>query len=291
MSASIFRGSDFTAGIQRSLAQETSVLSQKLGRPPKLAVFFAQGNAAAKSYVASKTAAGLKIGVDCLSFPIASETTTVRTRNMIESAVKNNGIDAVILDLPLHPAIDATQIKSIIPPGKDAEGLCPENYGRLFLAKTYDETLNMIVPATARACAEIARVSAGIFPGMRAVVIGRSPIVGRAAAQLLSLLDLTVTICHSKTSDLESEIGRADVVIAAAGKAGLVRGNWIKKGAIVIDAGINVSGGRLQGDVDYEPASEIASFVTPVPGGVGPVTTIFLLSNVVALAKARLPNY
>jgi len=210
--------------------------------------------------------------------------------DLLENLAHDEAVDAILLELPLPPGLPPSEALCALPPEKDVEGVTPVRYGRLFLAKAYSEleSLNLIAPPTALAIAELLRETRLPLAGKRAVVVGRSGIVGRPAAHLLTALDLTVTLCHSRTRDLEGEIRRADIVVAAIGRAGLIRGSWLKRGAVVIDAGVSEQEGRICGDVDFQEARKTAATLTPVPGGVGPVTIAMLLANAVRLAEARL---
>ena len=276
MSAVLLDGKKLSEQILKSLAPRAQTLRAERGRPVKLAVVAGDG-AAASSYLKSlaKAAAGVGIEAPVLSVGAAGLAAAVA------GAGRDLGVDAVLID---HP--NASSAASALPAGKDVEGLTPEQYGRLFLIKSYEELASsrVIAPCTALAVAELLRSSNVPLTGKRAVVIGRSAILGRPAAHLLSALDLTVTLCHGKTADLASEVSRADVVVACIGKPGFIRAAWIKPGALVIDAGINMVAGKLKGDVEAA-AKERAGCITPVSGGVGPVTTALLLANALTLAE------
>ncbi len=287
MSAAIVSGSALAAGIKADVKEKARVLEKSLGRPITLALVTQPADAAAQSYLKARLNACQGAGIAAKTFSLTPDWDTARLLRLLGEINCDAAIDALIVDFPLPLALDAQKIRAAILPEKDAEGLSPERFGRLFLAKTYEDAQALVTPPTAKACAELLRQTGTALEGRRALVIGRSPIVGRPAAQLLSLLGLTVTIAHSRTRDLESEVKRADVLIAAAGKARLVQGGWIKPGAAVIDAGVNQDKNSLCGDVDFAAASRSASFITPVPGGVGPVTTACLLANVLLLAQAR----
>jgi len=286
MSAQILSGAALAADIKADAARRAEAIKNRLGHPIRLAIVSAQADAAAQSYLKARINACRGVGLETQALPVESDWNTARLRALLEGIAKNDAIDALIVDFPLPAGIDAREIREAIPASKDAEGLSPDHFGRLFLAKTYAEASALVVPPTAKACAELLRLAKIPLEGRRALVVGRSPVVGRPAAHLLSLLGMTVTVAHSKTRDLKDEVGRADAVVAAAGKARLVRGEWIKNGAVVIDAGVNQDGASLCGDVGFEAAAQSASFITPVPGGVGPVTTACLLANAVLLAES-----
>ncbi|MDE1976081.1 MAG: bifunctional 5,10-methylenetetrahydrofolate dehydrogenase/5,10-methenyltetrahydrofolate cyclohydrolase [Elusimicrobia bacterium] len=288
MSAEILKGAALAAEIKEDAARRTAAFKTRAGRPIRLALISAQAGAAAQSYLKARVKAGQSVGIEAGIIPIGTDWTTERLAALIAGVARDETTDALIVDFPLPEAIDAGKIREALPPKKDAEGLSPDSFGRLFLAKRYAEARRLVVPPTAMACAELLRRTGIPLEGRRALVVGRSPVVGRPAAHLLSLLGLTVTLAHSKTQDIEQEVRRADAVVAAAGKARLVRGAWIKPGAAVIDAGVNQDGESLCGDVEFAAAAANASFITPVPGGVGPVTTACLLANAVLLAESRL---
>ncbi|MGB0647598.1 MAG: bifunctional 5,10-methylenetetrahydrofolate dehydrogenase/5,10-methenyltetrahydrofolate cyclohydrolase, partial [Bradymonadia bacterium] len=197
----------------------------------------------------------------------------------------DDNVDGILVQLPLPAHIDAEQTQNIlnaIDPDKDVDGLHPVNLGRLLSDQ------NGLVPCTPTGCLRLIETTGVDMSGLHAVVIGRSTIVGKPVAQLLLRQNATVTICHSRTRSLEQVCRNADIVVAAVGRPNLVQGDWIKPGAIVIDVGINrLDTGKLCGDVHFESVNEVAGFLTPVPGGVGPMTIAYLLSNVVTAAKMR----
>jgi methylenetetrahydrofolate dehydrogenase (NADP+)/methenyltetrahydrofolate cyclohydrolase len=190
-------------------------------------------------------------------------------------------VNGIIVQMPLPPAIRLRSVVDAIDPAKDIDGIHPLNAGLLRLG--YDGFL----PATAHAAVEILRRSGIPIAGRPAVVIGRSPVVGMPTAFLLLREDATVTVCHSKTRDLRRHIRSAEIVVAAAGRPGLVTGDMLRRGAVVVDVGINLVDGRLVGDVDADSAAPVVSAITPVPGGVGPLTNALLLSHVMRAARAR----
>jgi methylenetetrahydrofolate dehydrogenase (NADP+)/methenyltetrahydrofolate cyclohydrolase len=191
-------------------------------------------------------------------------------------------IDGILVQLPLPPHIDGTAILDHIDPAKDVDGFHPDNAGRLSQGRP------RFVPCTPRGVMVMLERTGISLSGKRAVVVGRSNIVGRPMAMLLEQANATVTVCHSRTVDLPGQLAQADVVIAAVGRPHFVQGEWLKSGCVVIDVGINrLDDGSLCGDVDTEAASERASWITPVPGGVGPMTISLLMENTVAASEAR----
>lgn len=276
MSALSLDGKKLAARIQKDLAQRAAAFKKARGRAPKLTVVTGEGSAES-SYMLALIKAAAATGVEADLHDDKSQNPASQARRLAADPT----VDAVLIDRP-----GAADAAFAIPPSKDAEGLTPENYGRLFLVKKFSELAErgVIAPCTALAVAELLRSTEVPLAGKRAAVIGRSSILGRPAAHLLSTLGLTVTLCHSETRDLAEEISRADVVAACIGKPRMIQGAWIKKGSIVIDAGINMVAGKLCGDVEAS-AAERAAYLTPVPGGVGPVTTAMLLANTLTLAE------
>lgn len=288
MTAKVFDGAAFARELKKPLAARAQALKTKLGRAPALAVVSAKADAASNSYLQARIKACAESGIEAKVVQVPALSGHAAALKTIAEACADPKVDAVIVDLPLPKHVDAPAALASIAPAKDAEAQSPERLGRLFAAKSWDEIekKNVLVPCTAYAVVKIARALTQGLSGKRAVVVGRSNIVGKPAAHLLTACDATVTVCHSKTADLEAEVSRADVVVACAGSADLVKAAWIKKDAVVVDAGTNLHDGHLVGDVQAG-AADYAAHVTPVPGGVGPVTTAILLANVLTLAEAR----
>jgi methylenetetrahydrofolate dehydrogenase (NADP+)/methenyltetrahydrofolate cyclohydrolase len=214
---------------------------------------------------------------------------TISEYELLQLVIELNAderVDGILVQLPLPAQINATRVIETIDPGKDVDGFHPTNAGRLATG------LPSLVPCTPYGCLSLLKQELGSLSGLDAVVIGRSNIVGKPMAQLLLGESATVTIAHSRTKDLPSVVGRADIVIAAVGRAEMVRGDWIKPGACVIDVGINRlptddGKGRLVGDVAFAEAAEVAAAITPVPGGVGPMTIAMLMRNTLVAAHRR----
>lgn len=286
MTAKLFDGAAFAKDFKAVLLKRAEALKLKNGRAPSLAIVSAAGDAGAKSYLQAKLKACAESGIEAKVVELSPLSGHAAALKVITEAAGDPKVDAVIVDLPLPKHVDAAAALAAVPAAKDAEGQTPERLGRLFAVKAYDELekKRLVAPCTAVAVVEIARALAGTLSGKKAVVVGRSNIVGKPAAHLLTACDATVTVCHSKTADLEAEVSRADVVVACAGSAGLIKAAWVKEGAVVVDAGVNEVDGKLQGDVQ-PGAADYAAHLTPVPGGVGPVTTAVLLSNVLTLAE------
>ncbi len=289
MSARVLDGKALAGEILASLKPRVEIFRKSRGRPPCLVALTHSWSASEFSYLRSRRRAAAECGIafsqSHLSMRLEDAPTLKEALTVVGHFSRDAAVDAVIIEAPL-PAGWGTAVLEALDPASDAEGVTPENFGRLMQAKTYDEALDGVVPCTALAVSVLIQHAAVDPGGRRAVVIGRSTILGRPAAHLLTAMDATVTLCHSKTPDLAALIGESDIVVAALGKPRFIRGDWIKAGAIVIDAGINAVDGGICGDVDFEGASRVASVLSPVPGGVGPVTTAMLMANVVRLAEA-----
>ncbi|MBI3551879.1 MAG: bifunctional 5,10-methylenetetrahydrofolate dehydrogenase/5,10-methenyltetrahydrofolate cyclohydrolase [Elusimicrobia bacterium] len=285
MSAAVLDGSALARKIRQELAPRAAALAKKLGRKPALAIVSsARPDRATLSYRQSQKKACEEVGIWWET--LARDW---KSADEILAALKDGKpFEGAILDLPLNDGVDVERLLARLPPESDVEGVTPFNFGRLFEIKAYAEIQRrrLVAPCTALAVAELLRETRAPLSGKNAVVLGRSNIVGKPAAHLLSCLDLTVTLCHSKTRDLAELVKRADVVVAAMGKPKSVRASWIKPGAIVIDAGVSEEDGALCGDVEAG-AAEKAGWLTPTVGGVGPVTTAMLLSNSVLLAERK----
>jgi len=272
---------------QRLLAQarrRAAAVARRRGRPPLLAIV-AAADGAAGSYLKAKLKACEAAGVVAVVHRL-SPGPRAKTLGLLADLAGDASADALLIETPYPRGITAADAAAAIPPEKDAEGISPGAYGTLFLAKTWKEASALVVPCTALALARLALAPGLPLAGRRAVVIGRSATVGRPAAHLLSTLDMTVTLAHTRTKNLAALCREADVLVLAAGSPGLVKPSWIKRGAVVLDAGVTSARGRLLGDA-APGASARAGFLTPVPGGVGPVTTACAVLNAVLLAERR----
>jgi methylenetetrahydrofolate dehydrogenase (NADP+)/methenyltetrahydrofolate cyclohydrolase len=222
-----------------------------------------------------------KAGIDGRLIEIGGEATEKRVTTAVAALNGDPSIDGIIIQMPLPPSIRLRAVVEVIDPAKDIDGIHPLNAGLLRLG--YDGFL----PATAHAAVEILRRSGIEIEGRRATVIGRSAVVGMPAAFLLVRENATVTVCHTRTRDLRRHVKDAEIVLVAAGHPGLVTGPMLRRGAVVVDVGINVVDGTIVGDVDFESARKVASAITPVPGGVGPLTNALLLAHLVRAAQAQ----
>ncbi|MFA4994979.1 MAG: bifunctional methylenetetrahydrofolate dehydrogenase/methenyltetrahydrofolate cyclohydrolase FolD [Bdellovibrionales bacterium] len=280
--ARILDGAAISKIIRQKLAEE--IAAEKLS--PGLAVVLIGNNPASQVYVRNKIKAAENAGIKSFSHTLPALTTESDLLELIGRLNADKSVHGILVQLPLPPHIDAQKIIVAIDPEKDVDGFHPVNVGRLCLG------LPGFVPCTPLGCMILLREALPDPSGKRALVIGRSNIAGKPVGQLLLQANCTVTIAHSRTQDLADEVGRADILVAAIGKPEFVRGAWIKEGAVVIDVGINraLSGeGRtkLVGDVEFGTAQNRAFAITPVPGGVGPMTITCLLKNTVRSAKAH----
>ncbi len=243
-------------------------------RAPALAVVLVGNNPASEIYVRNKKRSCEKVGIRSVAFDLPASTTQAELLAIVDQVNADPEIDGILVQLPLPAHIDADAVIERIDPKKDVDGFHPYNIGRLALK------MPLLRPCTPRGVMTMLEMS-GIDPkGKHAVIIGASKLVGRPMALELLLARATVTVCHSATADLAAEVRRADIVVAAVGKPGFVPGDWIKEGAVVVDVGINrLPDGKVVGDVDFAAASERASWITPVPGGVGLMTVATLLQN------------
>ena len=259
---------------------------KRAGRAPGLATVLVGEDPASAVYVRSKNRATAEAGMVSFAHNLPDTTSENELLQLVTDLNADARVDGILVQLPLPRQIDATRVIETIEPEKDVDGFHPANAGRLASG------LPALVPCTPFGCLYLLKQELGDLTGKDAVVIGRSNIVGKPMAQLLLGENCTVTIAHSRTRDLPEVVRRADIVVAAVGRAEMVRGSWIKPGACVIDVGINRAPthdgkGRLVGDVAFEEAAEIASAITPVPGGVGPMTIAMLMRNTLVAAHRR----
>ncbi|MEQ1918016.1 MAG: bifunctional 5,10-methylenetetrahydrofolate dehydrogenase/5,10-methenyltetrahydrofolate cyclohydrolase [Elusimicrobiota bacterium] len=283
MSANILDGKKLARSLLAEARRRALAVARKRGRRPRLAIV-AAADGAAGSYLKAKLKACADAGVDAIVHRL-SPGPRAKTLGLLADLAQD-ACDALIIETPYPRGISAADAAAAIPADKDAEGVTPGAYGRLFLAKSWKETEGLVVPCTALALARLALAARVPLSGRRAVVVGRSATVGRPAAHLLSTLDMTVTLAHTRTRGLAALCREADVLVLAAGAPGLVKASWVKRGALVLDAGVNVVRGHLRGDAAPGVASRAGS-LTPVPGGVGPVTTACAVLNAVLLAERR----
>ncbi|MFT3835486.1 MAG: bifunctional methylenetetrahydrofolate dehydrogenase/methenyltetrahydrofolate cyclohydrolase FolD [Myxococcaceae bacterium] len=282
MSAQLIDGKVIAAKVRERLKTEAWEISNKRGRPPGIAVVRVGEDPASKKYVTSKNKTALELGFGSWEHHRGATISQSDLLALVEHLNRDEMVDGILVQMPLPKHIDAALIQQAIDPAKDVDGLHPISAGKLVQGKP------SLVPCTPLGVMVMLK-DIGFDPmGKNAVVVGRSVLVGKPMAALLTNASATVTLAHSK-SDVAAEVRRADLVVAAVGQPKLVKGEWIKPGAVVIDVGINVGAdGKLCGDVEFEVARERASWITPVPGGVGPMTIAMLMSNTVEAARARL---
>ena len=284
MSAEIIDGKAFAAKIRAEVAQECAAFRAQTGVQPGLAVVLVGNDAASEVYVRNKGIQAKEAGFNSLEYRLPAETTQSELLAQVAALNADPQVHGILVQLPLPAHLDADAVLNAIAPDKDVDGFHPVNVGRLWTGNPVS------IPCTPLGCALILKDRLGDLSGKRAIVIGRSNIVGKPMAALLLAANATVTIAHSRTADLAARCREADIVIAAVGKPELVRGDWLKAGATVLDVGINrIAEGektRLVGDVHFASAAEVAGAITPVPGGIGPMTIACLLRNTLACAKA-----
>lgn len=282
-SARIIDGKVLAARVKAEVKGRAEALIPVLGRPPHLAVVLASDDPASGIYVRNKGKAAAEAGIHATQLTLPAGTSKGELLDLVLRLNADDGVDGILVQLPLPAQHDAAEVIAAIDPRKDVDGLHPSSAGRLSRG---DES--GLIPCTPLGCIRLLEFAHVGISGRRAVVVGRSRLVGRPVAELLTNRDATVTLCHSRTRELDRVIGEADIVIAAIGRPELIQGRWIKPGAAVIDVGMNrTDGGRLTGDVAFHSARERAGAITPVPGGVGPMTIACLLENTVLAATLR----
>lgn len=287
MSAKPLRGGPLADSLRRDLRARALALTEERGTPPMLAIVAVGGDAVSQVYLRKKLEACREVGVEVTVESLPAGTSEAKVARLITSLGQNIDIDGIILELPLPPPLDATLLAEAIPADKDVEGVTAQNMGRLYAQKSWEaiKKAAVLAPCTAYAIVHLLLETKIKIEGSHAVVLGRSSIVGRPTAHLLSCLNATVTLCHSRTLDLKRHVSMADILVCALGKPKGVDGSWVKPDAVVIDAGVNSAEGHLVGDIDAEAAGKRAGWLTPVPGGVGPLTVTFLLYNTVLAAE------
>ena len=281
MTASIIDGKAFAQGLRERIATQVAAFRAAAGRAPGLAVVLVGEDPASAVYVRSKHKATVGAGMESFEHKLPADTSQADLIALVDKLNADPAVDGILVQLPLPGHIDERVVTTRIDPDKDVDGFHPVNAGRLATG------LYGFVPCTPLGCLMLLKDQLGDLAGLDAVVIGRSNIVGKPMAQLLIKESCTVTVAHSKTRDLSSVVKRADIVVAAVGRAEMVKGEWIKPGATVIDVGINRTEQGLVGDVDFAGALSVAGAVTPVPGGVGPMTIAVLLRNTLVSAHRR----
>ena len=282
MSATIVDGKAVAAELRAELATQITEMTSAGSPPPSLAVVLCGDDPASAIYVRNKGRAAERAGVRFTLHRPPAESTTEELVALVRSLDSDETVDGILVQLPLPSQIDPDAVMACISPEKDADGFHPYNFGRL--AEGHP---GVVAPGTPLGCMELLRRSGVTVRGSRAVVVGRSAIVGRPLALMLTNADATVTICHSRTRDLAAVCHEADILVAAIGRPRMIDASYVKPGAFVIDVGTTPQDGVVVGDVDRDSVEPIAGWLTPVPGGVGPMTIAMLLRNTLALARAR----
>ncbi|OGR82054.1 MAG: bifunctional 5,10-methylene-tetrahydrofolate dehydrogenase/5,10-methylene-tetrahydrofolate cyclohydrolase [Elusimicrobia bacterium RIFCSPLOWO2_01_FULL_54_10] len=287
MTAQIIDGKKIAAETRAAIKTDVETLKKK-GVQPGLATLLVGEDPASKIYVASKHKACQEAGMNSFNHTLPKDASTETVLAKVRELNADPKVHGMLIQLPLPPQVDSERVLEAVTPAKDADGFHPTNLGRLISAKDMAEIYarNIPIPCTPLGCLLLVESTGLRLAGKNAVVVGRSLIVGKPAAALLLASHCTVTIAHSRTQNLDAVCREADILVAAVGKAKMIEGSWIKEGAVVIDVGINRSPeGKIFGDVDFDAASARAGWITPVPGGVGPMTIAMLLKNTVALAR------
>jgi methylenetetrahydrofolate dehydrogenase (NADP+)/methenyltetrahydrofolate cyclohydrolase len=280
MGAMVIDGKAIAAEVRGEIAQEVAAWVAAGNEPPGLATVLVGDDAASAVYVGGKQKATEEVGMQGFDHRLAGDTPQADVEDLLRELNADPRVSGILLQLPTPAHIDGAGLTWLIDAAKDVDGLTPVSAGLLAKGRPG------LRPCTPAGCLELLDRHDVALEGAEAVVIGRSDLVGKPVAQLLLARNATVTICHSRTRDLAEVCRRADVLIAAVGRPRMVQGDWVKPGATVIDVGINRTDHGLVGDVDYEPAAERAALITPVPGGVGPMTIAMLLRNTLEAAKA-----
>ena len=289
----LINGKEIAQNLRNELKKEIDDLKKRIGRVPGLAVVQVGNVAASSVYVKAKTKSAKEVGIEVIDHHLPDETTQEELLEIIDVLNKQRNVNGILVQLPLPKHINEQIVLDSIHPDKDADGFHPLNVGKLSIASHNDE--NLLIPCTPYGCLIMLKGLGVELSGKNAVVIGRSNIVGKPMAQLLLKESCTVTIAHSRTKNIEDVCKKADIIVAAVGRPEMVKGDWVKRDAIVIDVGINrikievdgESKNKLVGDVDFNEASKQASAITPVPGGVGPMTIACLLRNTTIAFKNK----
>ncbi|WP_372610875.1 bifunctional methylenetetrahydrofolate dehydrogenase/methenyltetrahydrofolate cyclohydrolase FolD [Halomonas sp.] len=280
MTAQLIDGKAIAARVRDKVARKVLARREAGSRQPGLAVVLVGEEPASAVYVRNKSRACEQVGIASHQYPLPKETDQSALESLIDDLNADPGIDGILVQLPLPPHLDSRRILEHILPHKDVDGFHPYNLGRLA------QRLPVLRPCTPMGVMTLLDECHLDVRGLNATVVGASNIVGRPMALELMLAGCTTTVCHRFTRDLESHVRRAELLVVAVGKPGLVKGEWVREGAIVIDVGINrEDDGRLVGDLEFIPAAERAAWITPVPGGVGPMTVASLMENTLVAAE------
>jgi methylenetetrahydrofolate dehydrogenase (NADP+) / methenyltetrahydrofolate cyclohydrolase len=280
MSARLIDGKAIAQQVRAEVCEQVEAWVRDGGRRPGLATVLVGDDPASAVYVGGKQKASAEVGIEGFSHKLAADVSEQQVIELLDELNGDDRVSGILLQLPTPDHIDGARLTTLIDAGKDVDGLTPVSAG--LLAKG----LPGLRPCTPAGVIELLRRHDVVMEGAEAVVVGRSDLVGKPVAALLLAENATVTICHSRTRDLGEVCRRADILIAAVGRAKMIQGDWVKPGATVIDVGINRTDDGLVGDVDFDAAAERAGLITPVPGGVGPMTIAMLLANTLQAARA-----
>jgi methylenetetrahydrofolate dehydrogenase (NADP+)/methenyltetrahydrofolate cyclohydrolase len=281
MAAQIIDGKAVAARVRAEVAEEVRAFTEEHGQPPGLATILVGEDPASAVYVGGKQKASAEVGIEGFSHKLAGDVSEDEVAALIEQLNADDKVSGILCQLPVPDHMDGVRLTGLIDARKDVDGLTPESAGLLALGR------DGLRPCTPLGCMVLLEEAGVELEGAEAVVIGRSNLFGKPMAQLLLQANATVTTCHSRTRDLPDVARRADVLIAAIGRAKMVGGDWVKPGAAVIDVGINRTDDGLVGDVDFDAAVGVAGAITPVPGGVGPMTIACLLRNTLQAARLQ----
>jgi methylenetetrahydrofolate dehydrogenase (NADP+) / methenyltetrahydrofolate cyclohydrolase len=281
MAAELIDGKAIAQQVRAEVAQEVAAWVEAGHAPPGLATVLVGDDPASAVYVAGKQKASAEVGIEGFDHRLRGDATHAQVEALLRKLGDDPRVSGILLQLPTPPQVDGGALTEIIDPAKDVDGLTPVSAGLLVKGRPG------LRPCTPAGVIELLRRHDVALEGAEAVVVGRSDLVGKPVAALLLAEHATVTVCHSRTRDLAEVCRRADVLIAAVGRPGLVRGGWVREGAVVIDVGINRTDQGLTGDVEFARAAERARLITPVPGGVGPMTIAMLLRNTLIAARTQ----
>jgi methylenetetrahydrofolate dehydrogenase (NADP+) / methenyltetrahydrofolate cyclohydrolase len=281
LAARVIDGKQVAAAVRERVAAEVAAFAEERGRTPALATVIVGEDPASEIYVRNKHRACEEVGMRSVHHGLPTQTPEGELLALVEQLGRDEDVDGILVQLPVPNHIDPDRVVATIDPVKDVDGLTPTNAGLLA------HGMPGLVPCTPGGVMELLRHEEVDLQGAEAVVVGRSKLVGVPVARLLLAANATVTVCHSRTRDLPEACRRADVLVAAVGVPRLIGADGVKRGAVVIDVGMNRGEDSLCGDVDFEAVSEVASAITPVPGGVGPMTIAMLLVNTLAAARSR----
>jgi len=282
MSATIIDGKAVAARVRAEVAREVAELRERTGRAPGLATILVGDDSASEVYVRNKRKVSAEVGITDHHRHLADDASQDEVAAVIAECNDDPDVSGILLQLPVPEGLDGAVLTGLIAPEKDVDGLTPISVGRLVKGTPG------LRPCTPLGIIELLDIHGVAIEGAEAVVVGRSDLVGKPVTALLMQRNATVTTCHSHTRELPAVCARADILIAAIGRPRMIGADYVKPGAVVIDVGINRTDGGLVGDVDFEPAAERASLITPVPGGVGPMTPAMLLRNTVQAARTQL---